>query len=253
MTAIKFSKAENAKIDSIINNFFWGENQDSKRAPHLLQSRFLKLPKKMGGLGLRDINSTNRIMLAKSTWRFINQPHSLVSKWVSNKYIKKSVDWDPRNPSSASFLWKGIKKCSTLITDHLRWQVGSGNSIAVSSKFWVAPLTTSDASLKVASFINHSVGTWNVTTLNSFYNPNQILNIIKLPIWPRMANSLAKMDTKLYVQLSGKILIDVGKELIFLGTTSGNQKCRQEFCCLHGNLFMMQFLCQIHDKNTTSW
>lgn len=92
MTSMQFSKMKNDKLDGLINNFFWSENEGAKRRLHLLQSCILKLPKRLGGIGLRDIHMTNKAMLAKSCWRFITEPQSLASKWASHKYCRAYAD-----------------------------------------------------------------------------------------------------------------------------------------------------------------
>lgn len=182
MASLLFTKAEQRKLEGIITNFFWGDRSDGKRSPHLLQTRILKLPRKLGGIGLRDISATNKALLAKSAWRFISEPNTLASKWSNHKYFAGRSDWTPKKTSRASFVWKGILQNIPLITNHLQWQIGNGRSVNLSSRFWVAPIISSPPSEVVADLIDHHNNIWDLNRLRVWYNNNQISNIIKLPI-----------------------------------------------------------------------
>lgn len=152
-----------------------------------------------------------------------------------------------------------------LVTDHLRWQVGSGQSIAISSRFWVAPMHAYDPSIKVASLINQQNGTWDLSRLTTFYDLNQVHNIIKLPIsrmglddsliWTLAPNGSysCKEGYKRYVLLSGAITVPVGEMLTLLGMIFGNRRLLLDFNCSPGSLFIMRFLYVIPYTNITLW
>lgn len=64
MSSTQFTLQQNTEINMLVNNFFWGDFQQAKRTPHLLQARILKLPKKLGGIGIRYAHITNKVLLA---------------------------------------------------------------------------------------------------------------------------------------------------------------------------------------------
>ncbi|KAF7833334.1 homeobox-DDT domain protein RLT1-like isoform X1 [Senna tora] len=47
--------------------------------------------KENGGLGLRETDKVNKALIAKQTWRIIEHPNSLYSRWTSSKYFKRSI------------------------------------------------------------------------------------------------------------------------------------------------------------------
>nr|KYP41142.1 hypothetical protein KK1_037481 [Cajanus cajan] len=51
-----------------------------------LKVNFLRIQKKRGGLGIKDINSFNRAFLAKWRWCLFHNPESLWIKLLCSKY-----------------------------------------------------------------------------------------------------------------------------------------------------------------------
>lgn len=59
--------------------FWWGDTDDKKCMYWAVWWR-LCVPKKLGGMGFRDLHAFNLAMLAKQSWRLINNPESLCAQ-----------------------------------------------------------------------------------------------------------------------------------------------------------------------------
>jgi hypothetical protein len=66
------------------------------------------IPKKLGGMGFRDLHSFNLAMLAKQSWRLLERPDSLCARVLKAKYYPNSnmLSEGPKNGSS--YTWQSI-------------------------------------------------------------------------------------------------------------------------------------------------
>jgi hypothetical protein len=73
------------KMMDAISKFWWGEDENSNKM-HSFAWGKLCYPKREGGIGFHDFRSFNLAMLAKQTWRLINEPESLCARVLCAKY-----------------------------------------------------------------------------------------------------------------------------------------------------------------------
>lgn len=122
-------------INSAMVNFFWDYKGDKQRMHFLNSICFLFLPKKLGGLDLRDSRLVNKALLTKQSWRIIDNSKATVSKWVNNKYLVKHSNFEIKSSTQSLIPWKSIVHNSNMITDHLQWKLGNGARIDIKSRF----------------------------------------------------------------------------------------------------------------------
>lgn len=176
MSTIQFTKQQNREINKIVTSFFWGDNTQ-KRTPHLLQARLLRLPRRLGGVGIKDAQIVKRTMLAKSSWRIIHNRNTSISQWSAHKYFKDTIQWLPKRCSQTSFCWKSIVSNLPIITNNLRWQVENGTDIDLSSRFWLAPLPDVNG-ITVAEGLLHEDGVnWDVGKISNLYPSDMVITI----------------------------------------------------------------------------
>jgi hypothetical protein len=60
------------------------------------------IPKKMGGMGFKDLHSLNLAMLAKQSWKLLERPDSLFARVLKAKYYPNSnlLSVGPKSGSS---------------------------------------------------------------------------------------------------------------------------------------------------------
>lgn len=75
-------------INSIMSKFWWGHKHDDSRIAWMSWKK-LGWAKEIGGLGYRDLEWFNMVLLAKQGWRLIQNPEGLAAKILKEKYIPR--------------------------------------------------------------------------------------------------------------------------------------------------------------------
>ncbi|OMO90964.1 reverse transcriptase [Corchorus capsularis] len=119
------------KLDMLNRRFLWG-GTENKKALHLVSWDEVCKPKKFGGLGLRQMEYNNRVLLQKTAWRFLHQPHSLWVQCLCAKYrIQGDVFYFIREAGSRkaswSSSWKGLAGALEELFCGLKKRVGRGD------------------------------------------------------------------------------------------------------------------------------
>lgn len=136
-----------------------------------------------GGLGIRDLSSTNKLLLSKLCWKLSSFPGNLAAKTIATKYLYSTSS--PFSFRKGSFICRGLKEPWDLFTRSCKWAVGDGKSVNFWEDKWVGhsplretiqgPLTLSKAQLKVGNCIrNHQ---WDVAHI-SLNLPPVVKNLI---------------------------------------------------------------------------
>lgn len=89
------------------------------------------LEKKNGGLGFRDLEKFNQVLLAKQGWRLLMEPDSLCARVLRSRYYPNGVFISANLGSKLSYAWRSILFGRELLSKGLRRSVGSGESINV--------------------------------------------------------------------------------------------------------------------------
>ncbi|XP_021742818.1 uncharacterized protein LOC110708902 [Chenopodium quinoa] len=124
-----------AKIDNLLARFWWKSDPHS-RGLALRSKTLLHLPKGMGGLGIRRLDSFNSALLARECWRIQNNPQLLISKLLFAKYPSlRSVQ--TRSISGSSWGCRGLLQGLSVLSKGIAWKVGSGSQVRVLEDAWV--------------------------------------------------------------------------------------------------------------------
>lgn len=75
--------------------------------------------KKDGGLGIREIQSFNDALLAKTSWRILESPNCLLAKVLRGKYFHDKEFLQVAPSASCSHGWRGILIGRDLLKEHL--------------------------------------------------------------------------------------------------------------------------------------
>lgn len=81
MSTFKLPKTLIRNISSLMANFWWGSDIGLRKT-HWIAWDLLCLPKHLGGMGFKDLESFNQALLDKQGWRLINQPDSLMVRFL---------------------------------------------------------------------------------------------------------------------------------------------------------------------------
>ena len=78
-------------INKICRNFLWGGNADYNKIPYISWQSTC-LPKKHGGIGLKNLTAWNTACIAKLVWGIAKKKDQLWIKWIHHRYLKEN-DW----------------------------------------------------------------------------------------------------------------------------------------------------------------
>jgi hypothetical protein len=105
-------------LDIILKNFWWGFPKDKSKNLSLKSWSSICLPKEEGSLGFRRMHEFNLSLIANLGWKLLSNTDCLWVKQLKKKkkYIKYGDFISSPIPSSASRLWKGIKKIKSFLS-----------------------------------------------------------------------------------------------------------------------------------------
>lgn len=95
------------QISTLICRYWWNQ-QEGEHKIHWISWKKMILPKKLGGLGFRDIYAFNLAMLSKQGWRLIQDPDSLCARILKAKYFPNSSCLEAVPKSGMSYSWRSI-------------------------------------------------------------------------------------------------------------------------------------------------
>jgi len=88
-------------IEKMMNLFWWGHGGSRNRGIHWLSWEKISIHKSHGGMGFKDLTAFNLAMLGKQAWKFMSEPHSLVSRifkvryFPNNSFMSASLGHNP--------------------------------------------------------------------------------------------------------------------------------------------------------------
>ncbi|XP_074297173.1 uncharacterized protein LOC141627867 [Silene latifolia] len=128
-----------SKLQSLMVHFWWNGTRINKSI-HWCSKDFLSRPVGEGGLGLRNIGCFNQALLAKSAWRILSVPGSLISKVIGPKLGMQN---DPlfqngwKAPQASSWALKSVIWGSDLIYNNIAWTIGSSSRLNAWTSRWI--------------------------------------------------------------------------------------------------------------------
>ncbi|XP_074270813.1 uncharacterized protein LOC141594715 [Silene latifolia] len=111
---------------------FWWSGTRANKSIHWCSKEFLSRPVGEGGLGLRNIGCFNQALLAKSAWRILCDPGSLISMVIGPKLgIQDDILFQNRwkAPNAPSWALKSLVWGFDLIYNNIAWSIGSSSRL----------------------------------------------------------------------------------------------------------------------------
>ncbi|KAL0847568.1 hypothetical protein Bca101_020814 [Brassica carinata] len=90
-----------------MSDFWWSSDADHRKI-HWLSWGKLCLPKRLRGMGFRDFECFNQAMLAKQGWKFINNPESLLQRFLKSRYYPTGDFLSAAMGTRPSFGWRSL-------------------------------------------------------------------------------------------------------------------------------------------------
>ncbi|WZZ80689.1 uncharacterized protein LOC106373353 [Brassica napus] len=130
----------------------------------------LSKPKKLGGLGFRDIQLFNKALLAKQSWRVLTNPDCLLSRVLRGKYCHNASFLTVKAQASCSHGWRGILHGRDLLAPNIGKAIGDGMCTRVWKDAWIrtdtlscpmGPANEEVIDLFVSDLLLRGSGEWN--------------------------------------------------------------------------------------------
>lgn len=99
-----------------MSKFWWG-NMKKDLGVHWGKWESLGDTKSQGGLGFRDLEAFNKILLAKQVWRLVQEPNSLAGQILKFKYFHSSSILISKLGDNPSLICRSIPSSIALIQD----------------------------------------------------------------------------------------------------------------------------------------
>nr|GEZ28516.1 hypothetical protein [Tanacetum cinerariifolium] len=99
-------------------------------------------PKEQGGLGIKNLQIWNEVLVVKQFWNVIAKKDTLWVKYVNTENLKIKSIWEITAKTNSSAGWKEMLKLRSKFRKHVIWKVGNGHSINACYDNWcsLAPL-----------------------------------------------------------------------------------------------------------------
>lgn len=130
MSCFKIPKTVIKKLVSLMANFWWCSEPHIRKI-HWVSWNKLCLPKPIGGIGFKYLESFNQALLAKQGWRILNQPDCLLSRFLKSRYFPNSSFLGASVGLRPSFAWRSINWGKELLQKGLKIQIGNGRDTYV--------------------------------------------------------------------------------------------------------------------------
>ena len=174
-------------IHKVVAKFWWGNSGDERKT-HWCKWEELTKHKSEWGLGFRDLEKFNQALVAKSVWRLIRRPGSLIERVLQESYYPSGDILGAACPSYGSNLWRGLVWGKEVIIKGSRWRVGDGESVFVATDKWIPrnrdfglvdpPLIPED--MRVADLKSHD-GEWNEALVRVMFGKEDADAILAIP------------------------------------------------------------------------
>ncbi|XP_026398808.1 uncharacterized protein LOC113294636 [Papaver somniferum] len=124
------------KMEALQRNNWW-EKANSKGS-YIIGWKELNLPKRLKGLGFKNLRYFNEALLAKLAWRMI---HERDAKWVQMLQARFCKHGDPlygEIKRKGTWIWNGIQRGLQWIKRFHVWEVGDTSKINKWQSNWLS-------------------------------------------------------------------------------------------------------------------
>lgn len=159
------------EIKNLQCNFLWVSSGPNRKWA-LVKWDNVCLPKKAGGIGLRDPGYSNKVMGAKIWWIWLSNPNTpwaslWTAKYENNNPIEERIRMS--EISTGSVIWNSAIQHRDLIQKHSFWEVKNGNTTIFWEDSWQQLQKIKDT-LSNLPLLEQDIN--QLEKVNQFWNPS---------------------------------------------------------------------------------
>ncbi|XP_042979972.1 uncharacterized mitochondrial protein AtMg00310-like [Carya illinoinensis] len=190
MSVFKLPKTLLHSINSVINNFWWGQKEREHKI-HWISWKNMGKEKSEGGMGFRDLECFNMAMLSKQCWRILQEPDSIAAKVLKAKYFQNSSFMSAKLGSKPSFLWRSFMAARQVVKAGTCWRIGNGREVQIWQEKWlghpvprkvISPVAQLDSKATVSKLIEQSSAQWKETLVREVFEEREAELILQTPL-----------------------------------------------------------------------
>ncbi|GLU15242.1 hypothetical protein SLE2022_317490 [Rubroshorea leprosula] len=126
-------------IDATCRNFIWC-GKWNYNAMSLVAWDDVCVPRKEGGLGLKQLLHWNKAALGKLVWNICQHQESLWVKWAHGVLLRGENFWKVKIPTDCAWTWRQVLKLRPLLKNIIWMQVGDGRQVSLFYDWWAGEL-----------------------------------------------------------------------------------------------------------------
>ncbi|GKV06432.1 hypothetical protein SLEP1_g18331 [Rubroshorea leprosula] len=98
------------------------------------------VPRKEGGLGMKQLLRWNKVALGKLVWNICQHQESLWVKWAQAALLRGENFWKVKIPTDCAWTWRQVLKLCPLLKNIIWMQVGDGRQVSLFYDSWACEL-----------------------------------------------------------------------------------------------------------------
>lgn len=114
------------KINIMCRRFLWSGDPATSKKANVKWSQVCS-PKSVGGLGLRDLFSWNKVFGLKLIWLLFSNSGFLWVAWCKEHKLRRKFFWNLSEKSSGSSTWSQLLKLRPIANDFIYCKIGDGS------------------------------------------------------------------------------------------------------------------------------
>ncbi|XP_026451075.1 uncharacterized protein LOC113351275 [Papaver somniferum] len=192
MQVFKLPETSLHQMERIQRSYWWNSYVKSRSQKYISWKKVC-LPKRLGGLGLKNLCNYNLAFLAKLAWQLLHNQDALWAKLLKGKHFPYHDlrFFPPPVNLNSSWIWQSISIGLEIVLKHAKCQVGNGAHINIWTSNWIPSLNYAlqdwgDLNMSnyqlVSDLIDTDTEQWNVSLLRLLFTADQVNSILTIPI-----------------------------------------------------------------------
>ena len=112
-----------------MKGFLWCQGELKKGKAKVSWNNICK-PKDQGGLGLKNLQYWNEVLVIKQLWNIAAKKDNLCVKWVNVQKLKGRSIWEVACEKNCSSGWKNILNLRDKVRHHIYFKIGNGKAVS---------------------------------------------------------------------------------------------------------------------------